>query len=380
MWDYVSLEQLLAAPIRNGLTKPSRIRGTGVKMISMGEIFSYDRIGDLPMERVPVTEGELESSNIESGDLLFARQSLVLEGAGKCSIVTDVNEPTVFESHLIRVRIDKEKALPHFIYYYFKSNEGRGRIRGIVEQVAAAGIRGKDLIKLLVPCPPLDVQEAIVANLQQLDELALINRRANDYLLQLCATRYDEARREIAVNDDASEQAVLTDLIEVCYGKDHKKLADGEYPVYGSGGLMRHVENYLHEGESVLIPRKGTLNNVMVVHGRFWTVDTMFYTKELFAGAARYAYFILAKLDLASMNAGSAVPSMTTKMLSAIPVLQPSPTKLAELESWSDPLFEQIRLNERENERLETLRDTLLPKLMSSEIDVSATSSEQLVV
>jgi type I restriction enzyme S subunit len=182
------------------------------------------------------------------------------------------------------------------------------------------------------------------------------------------------------LSSSLSDRAVLTDLIEVCYGKDHKKLADGDYPVYGSGGLMRHVAEYLHEGESVLIPRKGTLNNVMIVHGRFWTVDTMFYTKELFAGAARYAYFILTKLDLASMNAGSAVPSMTTKILSAIPALLPSATKLAELKSWSDPLFERIRLNEQENERLEALRDALLPKLMSGEIDVSAISPEQLIV
>lgn len=182
MRDYVSLEQLLAVPIRNGLTKPSRIRGTGVKMISMGEIFSCDRIGDMPMERVPVTDNELELSSVELGDLLFARQSLVLEGAGKCSIVMDVNEPTVFESHLIRVRIDKSKALPQFIYYYFKSSEGRGQIRGIVEQVAAAGIRGKDLIKLLVPCPPLDIQRTIVTILERLDRLALINQQTNDYL------------------------------------------------------------------------------------------------------------------------------------------------------------------------------------------------------
>lgn len=191
----------------------------------------------------------------------------------------------------------------------------------------------------------------------------------NDYLLELCATRYSDVRKEIA--GSSTEQGVLTDLIEVCYGKDHKKLTDGAYPVYGSGGLMRHVEKYLHEGESVLIPRKGTLNNVMLVSGRFWTVDTMFYTKELMGGAARYAYFILSKMDLASMNAGSAVPSMTTKILSAIPVALPSEALLAELKAWSDPLFEQIRLNEQENEQLSALRDALLPKLMTGEIDVS---------
>ena len=192
----------------------------------------------------------------------------------------------------------------------------------------------------------------------------------NDYLLELCAARYGDIRSEIAAASN-TEQGVLTDLIEVCYGKDHKKLAGGTYPVYGSGGLMRHVEKYLHEGESVLIPRKGSLNNVMLVDGRFWTVDTMFYTKELMEGAARYAYFILNKMDLASMNAGSAVPSMTTKILSAIPVALPSEALLAEMKEWSDPLFEQIRLNERENEKLSAFRDALLPKLMSGEINVS---------
>ncbi len=71
---------------------------------------------------------------------------------------------------------------------------------------------------------------------------------------------------------------------------------------------------------------------------------------------------------------------MTTKILSSIPVALPSEALLAEMKAWSDPLFEQIRLNERENERLEALRDTLLPKLMSGEIDVSPISTEKLVV
>jgi type I restriction enzyme S subunit len=177
-------------------------------------------------------------------------------------------------------------------------------------------------------------------------------------------------RKGTAVESDP-KQGVLTNLIEVYYGKNHKRLADGIYPVYGSGGLIRHVEKYLHEGESVLIPRKDNLNNVMLVDGRFWIVDTMFYTRKLMEGAARYAYFILTKMNLASMNTGSAVPSMTTKILAAIPVVLPSETILAKLKSWSDPLFEQIRLNEQENKRLSSLLDALLPKLMSGEIDVS---------
>lgn len=75
------------------------------------------------------------------------------------------------------------------------------------------------------------------------------------------------------------KQGRLADLITVKYGKDHKKLADGCFPVYGSGGIMRYVEKPLYEKESVLIPRKGSLNNVMYVNQPFWSVDTLFYTE-----------------------------------------------------------------------------------------------------
>jgi type I restriction enzyme S subunit len=69
------------------------------------------------------------------------------------------------------------------------------------------------------------------------------------------------------------ESALLSDILEVCYGKDHKKLGDGKIPCYGSGGIMRHVEKALYSSESVLIPRKGSLNNVLYINEPFWTVD-----------------------------------------------------------------------------------------------------------
>ena len=137
-WSKNKLRDFLLIPIRNGLTKPSAIRGQGVKMIGMKEIFAMDRISSVEMDRVPVTDKEYKTSEIQQEDLLFARQSLTLEGAGKCSIVLDVNEPTVFESHLIRLRVDKNKANPYFLYFYFKSPYGRFQIKTLVQQVAAA--------------------------------------------------------------------------------------------------------------------------------------------------------------------------------------------------------------------------------------------------
>ena len=70
----------------------------------------------------------------------------------------------------------------------------------------------------------------------------------------------------------------LKSVCEIKYGKDHKKLADGSVPSYGSGGLMRYVDRSIHDKKSVLIPRKGTLSNLFLVEPPFWTVDTLFWT------------------------------------------------------------------------------------------------------
>ena len=164
----------------------------------------------------------------------------------------------------------------------------------------------------------------------------------------------------------------LSDLITVKYGKDHKKLADGIYPVYGSGGIMRYVERSLYNKESVLIPRKGTLNNVIYVNQPFWSVDTMFYTEMKIPNVAKFVYHFVKAKDLASMNAGSAVPSMTTDILNAMEVVIPSASALEEFESLVAPMYEAMEANNVQSKALSQMRDTLLPKLMSGEIDVSA--------
>ena len=368
--SFVPFGDLLLEPLRNGLTKPKAVRGDGVKMIGMGEIFANSRIGAISMSRVPVTEKELSNNCIKNGDILFARQSLALEGAGKCSIVIDVTEKTVFESHLIRARIDSSKANPYFVYYYFNSYVGKEHIKTIVEQVAAAGIRGSDLVRLKVPCPDLETQDRIAAILSALDEKIAINRAINDNLEQQAQAIYSSMF--IDNPDPAWSHGHLSDLITVKYGKDHKKLADGIYPVYGSGGIMRYVERPLYNKESVLIPRKGTLNNVMYVNQPFWSVDTMFYTEMKLPNVAKFVYHFVKAKDLASMNAGSAVPSMTTDILNAMEVVIPSASALEEFESLVAPMYEAMEANDVQSQTLSKMRDTLLPRLMSGEIDVSA--------
>ncbi len=174
--------ELLEEPLRNGLTRPTRVRGAGIKMVNMGELFAYPRIGDIQMDRVPLSGEEAIKYLLRPGDLLFARQSLVLEGAGKCSIFLGSSAPVTFEGHIIRARLNNKIANPKYYFYYFNSPSGRAAITSIVEQVAAAGIRGSDLARLRVPNPPLPKQRAIAHILGALDDKIELNNRMNHTL------------------------------------------------------------------------------------------------------------------------------------------------------------------------------------------------------
>ena len=164
------------------------------------------------------------------------------------------------------------------------------------------------------------------------------------------------------------QKGTLKDLIEIKYGKDHKKLNIGNIPVYGSGGIMRYVDTSIYEKETVLIPRKGSLNNVIYLNTPFWSVDTMFYSKMKYDHIAKYVYFFLKSKDLSAMNTGSAVPSMTTDILYQMDINIPDKTVFETYDTIVSPLFKQIQMNQRENQTLSALRDTLLPKLLSGEI------------
>lgn len=223
--------------------------------------------------------------------------------------------------------------------------------------------------------PDFTTQRKIGEILATIDGKIALNGRINDYLEELCDAIYQDF---VNSNDESWRRGTLNELLDIKYGKDHKKLADGPYPVYGSGGYMRSVEKPLANGESVLIPRKGSLNNVMYVNEEFWTVDTMFFTVPRVPGAAKYAFQYIKKLDLESMNSGSAVPSMTTAILNALELPIPDHEALRELDKRFQPMYKLKAANKTEIEQLSALRDAILPKLMSGEIDVSNLDLTQL--
>src|SRR5690554_1779665 len=167
-----------------------------------------------------------------------------------------------------------------------------------------------------------------------------------------------------SIEDKIPEGWVETTLGEVCnikYGKDHKKLEDGKVPCYGSGGIMRYVDTMLYDRPSVLIPRKGTLSNLFFIDEPFWTVDTLFYTQideDLII--PHYLYYRLKTYDLADLNVGSAVPSLTTAVLNQFPFTIPESIQeqkaIAQVLTAFDDKIENLQA---QNQTLEILAQTI---------------------
>jgi len=146
----------------------------------------------------------------------------------------------------------------------------------------------------------------------------------------------------------------LGDVLTIKYGKDHKQLADGDIPIYGSGGIMRYGERSLYDGSSILIPRKGSLNNVIYADKPFWTVDTMFWSiiNDSIANPL-FVYYSICKKDFASLNVGSAVPSLTVPVIEDIDILLPPKATQDKVVSILKSLDDKIELNRHINDNLE---------------------------
>ena len=161
----------------------------------------------------------------------------------------------------------------------------------------------------------------------------------------------------------------LSNFIEVKYGKDYKKLGKGNIPLYGSGGIMGYVDSFLYDKPSVLIPRKGTLTNIMFVDDPFWSVDTMFYSKLKKESFGFYTFYYLKALDFSSLNVGSAVPSMTTNMLNSFRLVSPEQEILITFTSMLNTLFQEKKKWSFQNEKLKELESTILSKMSKVELE-----------
>ncbi len=148
----------------------------------------------------------------------------------------------------------------------------------------------------------------------------------------------------------------LRELIEIKNGKDFKNKNNGTIPVYGTGGIIGNIDQYLYDGESILLPRKGSLDNIEYVNGKFWTIDTMYWTKinkNIVYG--KFLFLYLSLLNTSKRNTGSTLPSMTFETYYSLKIFLPEYKEQKKIADFIFKIIEKINKNNQINNNLEEL-------------------------
>ena len=161
-WEVKELSDCYAEPARNGLYKPKEFYGSGNKMVHMPQMFRGLTVDVSSSVRVKVDHSEIDRFGLQMHDLLIARRSLMLEGAGRCSLVPEITEPTTFESSIIRVRLDQEQLNAKFANFFLNSEAGYRMRLPFIRQVAVSGVAGEDVKQFRVPVPDPREQSRII--------------------------------------------------------------------------------------------------------------------------------------------------------------------------------------------------------------------------
>ena len=166
---------------------------------------------------------------------------------------------------------------------------------------------------------------------------------------------------------DGWEVKPFQKLFTIGSGRDYKHLSTGSIPVYGSGGYMLSVDDFLYDGESVCIGRKGTINNPMFLAGKFWTVDTLFYTHSFQQCLPKFVYAVFQQINWLKHNEAGGVPSLSKAIIEKIETAVPEVSEQQKIADCLSSLDELIAAQARKVDALKTHKKGLMQQLFPRE-------------
>jgi len=170
---------------------------------------------------------------------------------------------------------------------------------------------------------------------------------------------------------DGWEVKPLKDILTIQYGKDQKEVEseNGKYPILGSGGVIGYTNHFLYDRPSVLIGRKGTINNPQYMETPFWTVDTLFYSHIKNKNVPKWVYYVFQSINWNSYNEASGVPSLSTSNINRIEVLRPTIKEQEKISKILSTLDKTIESTNRLIEKEKNIKTALMQELLTNGID-----------
>jgi type I restriction enzyme, S subunit len=341
---------------------------------------------------------------------------LVSEGAtlGEC-LLWDYDYPVVLGQRIFCLRANPAILYPRYLYAYMTSPSFQSEIIGRATGTSVDGLRQTEVLKLKVRLPPLPEQREIGDTLYNLDKMIELNRRMNATLeamaralFQSWFVDFDPVRAKLdgrtpvgldsktaahfPAHFDREAEGVVptgwraTTLSEVIEISDSKRIPlsgrerearQGKYPYHGAASVMDYVDDFLFDGIYALMGEDGSVVNedgtpvLQYVWGKFWVNNHAHVLRGKNGISTEHLFLHLKGSNIAPFVNGAVQPKLNQGNMNRIPFMLPPPEIGQAFAKAIEPLFAQIRANTDQSRTLATLRDSLLPKLLSGELSLA---------
>lgn len=369
-------EKVAMGPFGSSI-KVSTFVPDGIPVIS-GQHLHGVRLEDSDYNFITEDHAErLRNANVQRGDVVFTH-------AGNIGQVAFIPETSRYDRYVLSqrqfyLRCDRTKILSEFVAYYFHSPAGQHKLMANASQTGVPSLAQpvSYLRTIDIPVPPLPEQRAIAHVLGTLDDKIELNRKMNETLEEMARAIFDHFF-PYSPEDNLPKGwriGMIGDVADIGSGKrpicrsDHMT-SEMKVPLYGGGGIMAYTANAHTKRPILLTGRVGTLGMVFRISGPCWPSDNTLVITPRNESFYDFLYFTLRQVEFEALNRGSTQPLVTQGDILRQRIVIPPKKVVEEFQSQTSLLFAMIQSTEYQSRTLATLRDALLPKLLSGEIGV----------
>lgn len=331
-----------------------------------------------------ITKADFEETHkrtmLEVDDILLTNSGTI----GRMAFVTDreATTKTTFQKSVAIIKPDKQKVLPRYLYY---------QLQNCVPQFinSSNGSAQKNLLLSTMRTFRIEIeenrekQEKIANTLSAYDDLIEKNQKQIKLLEEAAQRLYKEwfvdlrfpGHENTKIVDGVPEGWSRTNINEILtfhrgYDLTKNEMKAGRYPVVGSTTVIGYHNEFKIKGPGIVTGRSGSLGKYQFIWDNFWPHNTSLYISDYKNHNIFFVYSLLQTVDFASLNNGGAIPTLNRNVLSNIEVIEPTDELQEMFAKIAEPQYQKIKNLEKQNDRLKTARDLLLPKLMSGEVEV----------
>jgi len=328
-----------------------------------------------------ITQLGLDNSSTK----LLKKGDMIISARGTVGEIASIPFPMAFNQSCYGLRAKENIVTPDYLYYLIKHNVyvlKKNTHGSVFDTITKDTFDGID-----VDIPAIPTQNKIASLLGNIDTKIELNNQINNNLLEQAKSIFKDKFVDLApfdgqLPDDwkigtVSEITELHDSKRIPLSSRERAELDKIYPYYGATSVMDYVDKYLFDGIYLLLGEDGTVIDangfpiLQYVEGKFWVNNHAHILTGKNGFSVELLYLLFSLTNVASIVTGAVQPKISQGNLNNVSIVIPSQEELQKMDEIIQPMFAQIRTLRAENERLANIRDSLLPKLMSGELDVS---------